>query len=34
MLELRKYGKAELSAILNTSSKEGMLRKLERWGVS
>ncbi len=34
MLELRKYGKAELSAILKTRSKEGMLRKLDRWGVS
>lgn len=34
MIELRKYGKAELSEILKTSSKEGMTRKLERWGIT
>ncbi len=34
MIELRRYGKAELSAILKTSSKEGMTRKLERWGIT
>ena len=34
MIELREYGKEELSAILKTKDKEGMLRKLERWGVS
>jgi hypothetical protein len=34
MIELRRYGKAELAAILKTSSKEGMTRKLERWGIT
>lgn len=34
MLELRKYGKPELSKILNTRDKGGMTRKLKRWGVS
>ena len=34
MIELRRYGKAELSEILKTSSKEGMTRKLERWGIT
>ena len=33
MLELRSYKKAELSEILKTNSRQGMLRKLERWGV-
>ena len=34
MIELRKYGKVELSAILKTNSKQGMIRKLKRWGIS
>lgn len=34
MIELRSYGKAELSEILKTSSKEGMTRKLKRWGIT
>ena len=34
MIELREYGRAELSAILKTNDKQGMLRKLERWGIS
>ena len=34
MIELRSYKRAELSAILNTNSRQGMLRKLDRWGVS
>lgn len=34
MLEIRSYKRAELSVILGTNSKQGMLRKLDRWGVS
>ena len=34
MIELRKYEKAELSEILGTSNKQGIKRKLERWGIS
>lgn len=33
MLELRDYTKAEISAILKTNSKQGITRKLARWGV-
>lgn len=34
MLELRAYTKAEISAILKINSKQGITRKLARWGVS
>jgi hypothetical protein len=33
MIEVREYGKAELSTILNTNNRQGMLRKLDRWGI-
>lgn len=34
MIELRKYRRDELFKILNTNSKQGITRKLNRWGVS
>ena len=34
MIELRKYGRDELFKILNTNSKQGITRKLNRWGIS
>ena len=33
MLELRKYPKAELSALFRTRDTEGLKRKLERYGI-
>ena len=33
MLELRKYTKSELSTILGTSERQGIRRKLERYGI-
>ena len=34
MIELRKYKRTELAEILKTNDKQGMERKLERWGIS
>ena len=33
MLEIRKYTKNELSAVLGTNNKQGIDRKLQRYGV-
>lgn len=33
MLELRKYPKAELSALFGTRDTQGLKRKLERYGM-
>ena len=33
MLELRKYPKAELSALFGTRDTQGLKRKLERYGI-
>ena len=33
MLEIRKYTKNELSAVLETNTKQGIDRKLQRYGV-
>lgn len=34
MLELKRYSKAEIAAILNTHSKQGITRKLDRYGIT
>lgn len=34
MLELKRYTKAELVAILHTKSKQGLTRKLDRYGIT
>ncbi len=34
MLELRSYTKAELSALFGTKSKQGLTRKLDRYGIA
>ena len=34
MLELKKYTKAEIAAILNTRNKQGITRKLDRYGIT
>lgn len=33
MIELRNYGKSELAQILGTNDRQGMIRKLDSWGV-
>ena len=33
MRELREYGKAELASILGTNTRQGIIRKLDSWGI-